>query len=59
MFKGFILVTYHAASSLAEVFDIEPVSAYLVVLRYCRNVRPTWVKFNSKDTKESERFSRF
>ena len=23
------------------------------VLRYCRNVRPTWVKFNSKDTKES------
>ena len=24
------------------------------VLRYCRNVRPTWVKFDSKDTKESE-----
>ena len=24
------------------------------VLRYCRNVRPTWVKFNSKDTKESD-----
>ena len=24
------------------------------VLRYCRNVHPTWVKFNSKDTKESE-----
>ena len=24
-----------------------------LVLRYCRNVRPTWVKFNSKDTKES------
>ena len=24
------------------------------LLRYCRNVRPTWVKFNSKDTKESE-----
>ena len=23
------------------------------LLRYCRNVRPTWVKFNSKDTKES------
>ena len=23
------------------------------VLRYCRNVRPTWVKFDSKDTKES------
>ena len=29
------------------------------VLRYCRNVRPTWVKFNSKDTKESEWRSRF
>ena len=29
------------------------------VLRYCRNVRPTWVKFNSKDTKESEWCSRF
>ena len=25
----------------------------LWVLRYCRNVRPTWVKFDSKDTKES------
>ena len=24
-----------------------------IVLRYCRNVCPTWVKFNSKDTKES------
>ena len=23
------------------------------LLRYCRNVRPTWVKFDSKDTKES------
>ena len=29
------------------------------LLRYCRNVRPTWVKFNSKDTKESEWCSRF
>ena len=29
------------------------------MLRYCRNVRPTWVKFNSKDTKESEWCSRF
>ena len=28
--------------------------AEIVVLRYCRNVRPTWVEFNSKDTKESE-----
>ena len=26
---------------------------FVVVLRYCRNVRPTWVKFDSKDTKES------
>ena len=23
------------------------------LLRYCRNVRPTWVKFDSKDNKES------
>ena len=30
-----------------------------MVLRYCRNVRPTWVKFNSKDTKESGSGSRF
>ena len=29
------------------------------VLCYCRNIRPTWVKFNSKDTKESEWCSRF
>ena len=26
-----------------------------LMLRYCRNIHPTWVKFNSKDTKESER----
>ena len=26
------------------------------LLCYCRNVHPTWVKFNSKDTKESERW---
>ena len=30
-----------------------------LLLRYCRNVRPTWVKFDSKDTKESEWCSRF
>ena len=24
-----------------------------LMLRYCRNVHPTWVKFDSKDTKES------
>ena len=27
------------------------IESYL--LRYCRNVHPTWVKFDSKDTKES------
>ena len=27
---------------------------FVQVLRYCRNVRPTWVKFDSKDTKESD-----
>ena len=31
----------------------------ITVLRYCRNVRPTWVRFNSKDTKESVWCSRF
>ena len=36
-----------------------PARLWDLVLRYCRNVRPTWVKFNSKDTKESELCSRF
>ena len=29
------------------------VASHGYLLRYCRNVRPTWVKFDSKDTKES------
>ena len=33
---------------------VEQFNLTVVLLRYCRNVRPTWVKFNSKDTKESE-----
>ena len=37
----------------------EGVPEAINLLRYCRNVRPTWVKFNSKDTKESEWWSRF
>ena len=32
---------------------VESFQATPFLLRYCRNVRPTWVKFNSKDTKES------
>ena len=36
-----------------------PMSASATVLRYCKNVHLTWVKFNSKDTKESEWCSRF
>ena len=36
-----------------------PVYISRQMLRYCRNVRPTWVKFNSKDTKESDSGSRF
>ena len=36
-----------------------PSSNRASLLHYCRNVRPTWVKFNSKDTKESEWCSRF
>ena len=34
-------------------------TSWSIMLRYCRNVRPTWVKFNSKDTKESGVGSRF
>ena len=35
-------------------FDCGPVGSISAkLLRYCRNVRPTWVKFDSKDTKES------
>ena len=29
------------------------------LLRYCRNVHPTWVRFGSKDTKESGWVTRF
>ena len=32
---------------------LHPIIISLIMLRYCRNVRPTWVKFDSKDTKES------
>ena len=34
-------------------FICVPSSVGDMLLRYCRNVRPTWVKFDSKDTKES------
>ena len=39
-----------------DPFQIENgwMATTLYMLRYCRNVCPTWVKFNSKDTKESE-----
>ena len=40
-----------------KVDAVKKQSAFL--LHYCRNVRPTWVKFNSKDTKESKWCSRF
>ena len=30
------------------------ISSAIILLRYCRNIRPMWVKFDSKDTKESE-----
>ena len=36
-----------------------PAAEEYYMLRYCRNVCPTWVKFNSKNTKESEGCSRF
>ena len=40
-------------SSAQESWDHELPGEAEQLLRYCRNVRPTWVKFNSKDTKES------
>ena len=47
---------YMATWRLSYEVDTRPGSTRScdLVLRYCRNVRPTWVKFNSKDTKESE-----
>ena len=39
--------------------SVEEITSFIIVLRYCRNVRPTWVKFDSKDTKESEWCLRF
>ena len=40
-----------------QLLLVDPIALHLgqsaLVLRYCRNVRPTWVKFDSKDTKES------
>ena len=44
---------------LALPLELQVVLLGPPVLRYCRNVRPTWVKFDSKDTKESEWCSRF
>ena len=47
-------------SSEDKIMDYKRESGFTpLLLRYCRNVRPTWVKFNSKDTKESEWCSRF
>ena len=49
------------SSAMHQVFQSFNISCSdpSALLRYCRNVRPTWVKFNSKDTKESEWCSRF
>ena len=41
------------------VWSSNVITFQVSLLHYCRNVRPTWVKFNSKDTKESEWCSRF
>ena len=47
-----------ASSSSNETVLLEKICGVsgkvAMLLRYCRNVHPTWVKFNSKDTKESE-----
>ena len=48
------LVVYNI-SEIGTLFWCNGLAPFVrLVLRYCRNVRPTWVKFDSKDTKESE-----
>ena len=47
----------HGILSLAKMLGVAVWVENLIastVLRYCRNVHPTWVKFDSKDTKESD-----
>ena len=63
----FVLLSVHAIAVFGIIFWPHfpiPRTPYIsfalgLLLRYCRNVRPTWVKFDSKDTKESEWCSRF
>ena len=43
---------FHHLPSVILV-PLSPLHKGTIVLRYCRNVCPTWVKFDSKDTKES------
>ena len=51
------IIDHLQGKTLFTKFDIR--WGYNNMLRYCRNVHPTWVKFNSKDTKESEWCSMF
>ena len=46
-------LTYGYTHNLVER-ELRDKEGTYFVLRYCRNVHPTWVKFNSKDTKESK-----
>ena len=48
---GTVVAGESVASGRVAVIVVVVVGA-VAVLRYCRNVRPTWVKFDSKDTKE-------
>ena len=55
-----IIFSSHAAFRTKSCLAASDMCVYCsLMLRYCRNVRPTWVKFDSKDTKESEWCSRF
>ena len=53
MANGVTPVLFSAAGGLSDGPLLHHPLATHMVLRYCRNVRPTWVKFDSKDTKES------
>ena len=55
-FKHSTTLFTHRHTNLAQPIQ-QNSTQYL--LRYCRNVHPMWVKFNSKDTKESKRWFEF
>jgi hypothetical protein len=50
---GDLTVVGGAAATFSVGGSRPKVSAWSAMLRYCRNVHPTWVQFHSSDTKES------